>query len=61
MTRFSSAIVAVILACVSGASAQTVSGPNAQSLDTRGKVCRMEQQCHWENFRKICTWVKVCR
>jgi hypothetical protein len=25
-----------------------------------GKVCRMEQQCHWENFKKICTWVKVC-
>jgi hypothetical protein len=31
------------------------------SQDTRGKVCRMEQQCHWENFKKICTWVKVCR
>jgi hypothetical protein len=29
--------------------------------DTRGKTCRMEQQCHWENFKKICTWVKVCR
>jgi len=28
---------------------------------TRGKVCRMEQQCHWENFKKICTYVKVCR
>jgi hypothetical protein len=33
----------------------------AQSPDTRGKVCRMEQQCHWENFKKICTYVKVCR
>jgi hypothetical protein len=29
--------------------------------DAKGKVCRMEQQCHWENFKKICTWVKVCR
>lgn len=28
---------------------------------TSGKNCRMEQQCHWENFKKICTWVKVCR
>lgn len=32
-----------------------------ESQDTKGKVCRMEQQCHWENFKKICTWVKVCR
>jgi hypothetical protein len=32
-----------------------------QTRDTKGKVCRMEQQCHWENFKKICTWVKVCR
>jgi hypothetical protein len=28
---------------------------------TNGKNCRMEQQCHWENFRKICVWMKVCR
>lgn len=28
---------------------------------TKGKTCRMEQQCHWENFKKICTYVKVCR
>jgi hypothetical protein len=28
---------------------------------SNGKNCRMEQQCHWENFKKICTWVKVCR
>jgi hypothetical protein len=27
----------------------------------RGKNCHMEQQCHWENFKKICTYVKVCR
>ena len=33
----------------------------AQTPDTKGKVCRMEQQCHWENFKKICTYVKVCR
>ena len=28
---------------------------------TNGKTCRMEQQCRWENFKKTCTWVKVCR
>jgi hypothetical protein len=62
MTRSSFAIVAALLACVSGANGQTVSGKNAQTSDaTSGKVCRMEQQCHWENFKKICTWVKVCR
>jgi len=50
---FSLAIVAAILTCGSCAFAQTP--------DTKGKVCRMEQQCHWENFKKICTYVKVCR
>lgn len=25
------------------------------------KTCRMEQQCRWENFKKICVYVKVCR
>ena len=33
----------------------------AVTADPKGKVCRMEQQCHWENFKKICTYVKVCR
>jgi len=28
--------------------------------DVKGKNCRMEQQCHWENFKKICVRVKVC-
>lgn len=31
----------------------------AQERD--GKNCRLEQQCHWENFKKVCVWVKVCR
>jgi hypothetical protein len=54
MTRcFSLAIVAAILTW--GASAY------AQTPDTKGKVCRMEQQCRWENFKKICIYVKVCR
>ncbi len=33
----------------------------AMAQDKAGKNCRMEQQCHWENFKKICVWVKVCR
>jgi hypothetical protein len=37
------------------AAAQTVMTPD------KGKNCRMEQQCHWENFKKVCVWVKVCR
>jgi hypothetical protein len=61
MTRFSLVTVAAIPACVSCANAQTVSGKDAKASDTNGKVCRMEQQYHWENFKKICTWVKVCR
>jgi hypothetical protein len=28
---------------------------------TKGKTCRMEQQCRWENFKKICTYtIKFC-
>ena len=23
--------------------------------------CRMEKQCRWVNFKKICTYVRVCR
>jgi hypothetical protein len=33
----------------------------ALAQDAKGKDCRMEQQCHWQNFKKICVWVKVCR
>jgi hypothetical protein len=35
--------------------------PAAFAQQTRSKNCRMEQQCHWENFKKVCVWVKVCR
>ncbi len=34
---------------------------HALAQDAKGKNCRMEQQCHWQNFKKICVWVKVCR
>ena len=33
----------------------------AAAPETKGKTCRMEQQCHWENFKKVCVYVKVCR
>ena len=33
----------------------------ASSQDEKGRVCRTEQQCHWENFKKVCVYVKVCR
>ena len=46
----------IVLAALGGvASAEDTKG------DTKGKVCHREQQCHWENFKKICTWVTVCR
>jgi hypothetical protein len=40
----------------------SVSAPqSAQAQEKTAKNCRLEQQCHWENFKKICVWVKVCR
>jgi len=33
----------------------------ASPAEEKGKTCRMEQQCHWENFKKVCVYVKVCR
>ena len=33
----------------------------ASAQDAKDKNCRMEQQCHWENFKKVCVWIKVCR
>ena len=29
--------------------------------DAKAPACHKEQQCHWENFKKVCTWVTVCR
>jgi hypothetical protein len=34
---------------------------SAAPQEAKAKTCRMEQQCHWENFKKICVYVKVCR
>jgi hypothetical protein len=40
----------------------TVAAPTgARAQSSGGKNCHMEQQCRWENFKKICTYVKVCR
>jgi hypothetical protein len=36
-----------------------VAFPTAASA--QAKSCRLEQQCHWVNFKKVCTYVKVCR
>jgi hypothetical protein len=33
----------------------------AEPSPQKGQACRMEQQCKWVNFKKVCTWVKVCR
>ena len=33
----------------------------AVAEEVKAKTCRMEQQCRWENFKKICIYVKVCR
>jgi hypothetical protein len=61
--RRASNSVAAIALLVFGAMAAAAlsSGAIAQTAEPKGKVCRMEQQCHWENFKKICTYVKVCR
>jgi hypothetical protein len=32
-----------------------------EAASAKEQHCRMVQQCHWVNFKKVCTWVKVCR
>jgi hypothetical protein len=55
MNRFVPLAAAVMLLGL--AAAPTV----AAAQEPKGKTCRMEQQCHRVNFKKICTYVKVCR
>jgi len=55
MIRIISLTVAFVL--LGNAVAPTI----AAAQEPKGKTCRMEQQCHWENFKKVCTYVKVCR
>jgi len=49
-------LLAVALGMVSASMPASAAQP-----DEKGKTCRMEQQCHWENFKKVCVYVKVCR
>jgi hypothetical protein len=56
MRRLSFTVACSLLAFVVVSMSQA-----AMAQDKTGKNCRMEQQCHWENFKKICVWVKVCR
>ena len=58
MKRLTSIVVTTLI-LASPSSAMTASA--APPKDEKGKVCRVEQQCHWENFKKICVYVKVCR
>jgi hypothetical protein len=53
------AVLSVCLLVLSGSSASAATP--AADQEAKGKTCRMEQQCHWENFKKICVYVKVCR
>jgi hypothetical protein len=55
MNRLISLAAAVVLLGI--AAVPTVALAQAPN----GKTCRMEQQCHWVNFKKVCTYVKVCR
>jgi hypothetical protein len=41
--------------------APVTAGAALAQSDSKGSNCRMEQQCHWKDFKKICVWVKVCR
>jgi len=51
------------ISCFVLALAFLATGPAAHAapVEPKGTQCRMEQQCKWVNFKKICTWVKVCR
>ncbi|HEX8812317.1 MAG TPA: hypothetical protein VF742_10030 [Terracidiphilus sp.] len=51
----------LFLSCAILALISTYDSTVSWAEESKGKNCRMEQQCHWENFKKICVWVKVCR
>ena len=50
-----------VLACAAFALIFVFDSHAATAQEKSGKNCRLEQQCHWENFKKICVYVKVCR
>jgi len=51
----------LLLGCAILALISIYNSVDARAQNASGKDCRMEQQCRWENFKKICVWVKVCR
>ena len=53
-------IALTLLTSVALASSAFARDPKSH-IEKKDKICRMEQQCHWVNFKKICTYVKVCR
>jgi hypothetical protein len=55
MMRRMMLLPAAILAVIAIQSAPALAQP------AKGQNCHMEQQCHWENFKKVCVYVKVCR
>jgi len=52
--------LATLAAVALGALSAPMQASAAQQAE-KGKTCRIEQQCHWENFKKVCVYVKVCR
>jgi hypothetical protein len=57
MRYFAPLAISILVLGVVPGSAETL----AAAQEAKGKTCRMEQQCRWENFKKICVYVKVCR
>lgn len=51
----------LVLGCGILALSSICNPTDVSAQQPKGKNCHMEQQCHWENFKKICTWVQVCR
>jgi Na+-transporting methylmalonyl-CoA/oxaloacetate decarboxylase gamma subunit len=52
------AVAALLAIAMAGVAA---SAEPKEPKEAKSKNCRMEQQCHWQDFKKICVWVKVCR
>ena len=53
--------ISVLVLGISLGSTPTLAAAQEANQEAKPKTCRMEQQCHWENFKKICVYVKVCR
>ena len=57
MKHFAPLVISVVVLGIGIGSVPALAAPP----DPKEKTCRMEQQCHWENFKKVCVYVKVCR